>query len=176
MAWSPQTQRRRFFCYFAFFTVYWHIESSKNHENNLALIHIADFSSSCGFPLEYKQLQWYPSMCWSSLSDTTVNFDDIIAVGRSEGEFKDRVNQLLNRFQDYGFHFSKKTMPIYLRSIKYLALVFNSHGRRLEMVSSISDMSATINISNLCSFLSLLSFCSTIFGTRDGRRLFSFNQ
>ena len=98
----------------------------------------------------------------SDLSGTAAYLGDIIAVGRSENELQDRINQLLSRIQEYGFRLRAEKCHFF-RSIKYLVFIFDSKSRRPDSqnVRTISDMPAPTNVSNLRSFLGLAKFFSS---------------
>ncbi|BHF66177.1 hypothetical protein SprV_0200919300 [Sparganum proliferum] len=88
--------------------------------------------------------------------------DDIIIVGRSPAELQDRVCAVLERVQEYGFRLRADKCQFFLDSIKYLGFVFDVNGRHPdpENIRAIQRMPAPKNVSQLRSFLGLISYYS----------------
>nr|VZI33692.1 unnamed protein product [Spirometra erinaceieuropaei] len=99
----------------------------------------------------------------SGIPGTTVYLDDIIIVGRSPAELQDRVCAVLERVQEYGFRLRADKGQFFLDSIKYLGFVFDvtGHHRDPENIRAIQRMLALKNVSQLHSFLGLISYCSS---------------
>nr|VZI42878.1 unnamed protein product [Spirometra erinaceieuropaei] len=98
----------------------------------------------------------------SSISGTAGYLDDIIIVGRSPAELQDRVCAVLECVQEYGFRLRADKCPFFLDSIKYLGFVFDANGRHPdpENIRAIQRMPAPKNVSQLRSFLGLISYYS----------------
>nr|VZI38266.1 unnamed protein product [Spirometra erinaceieuropaei] len=98
----------------------------------------------------------------SGIPDTAGYLDDIIIVGRSPAELQDRVCAVLERVQEYGFRLRADKCQFFLDSIKYLGLVFDVNGRHPdpENIRAIQQMPAPKNVSQLRSFLGLISYYS----------------
>nr|VZI45520.1 unnamed protein product [Spirometra erinaceieuropaei] len=96
----------------------------------------------------------------SGISGTAVYLDDIIIVGRSPAELQDRVCAVLERVQEYGFRLRADKCQFFLDSIKYLGFVFDITGRHAdpENIRAIQRMPAPKNVSQLRSFLGLISY------------------
>ncbi|BHF81704.1 hypothetical protein SprV_0802483700 [Sparganum proliferum] len=92
------------------------------------------------------------------------SLDDIIIVGRSPAELQDRVCAVLERVQEYGFRLRADKCQFFLDSIKYLGFVFDVNGRHPdpENIRAIQRMPAPKNVSQLRSFLGLISYYSSI--------------
>ncbi|BHF61522.1 hypothetical protein SprV_0100449700 [Sparganum proliferum] len=100
----------------------------------------------------------------SGIPGTTGYLDDIIIVGRSPAELQDRVCAVLERVQEYGFRLRADKCQFFLDSIKYLEFVFDVNGRHPdpENIRAIQRMPAPKNVSQLRSFLGLISYYSSI--------------
>nr|VZI51040.1 unnamed protein product [Spirometra erinaceieuropaei] len=98
----------------------------------------------------------------SGIPGTAVYLDDIIIVGRSPAELQDRVCAVLERVQEYGFRLRADKCQFFLDSIKYLGFVFDVSGRHPdpENIRAIQRMPAPKNVSQLRSFLGLISYYS----------------
>nr|VZI38168.1 unnamed protein product [Spirometra erinaceieuropaei] len=98
----------------------------------------------------------------SGIPDTAGYLDDIIIVGRSPAELQDRVCAVLERVQEYGFRLRAEKCQFFLDSIKYLGFVFDANGRHPdpENIRAIQRMPAPKNVSQLRSFLGLISYYS----------------
>ncbi|BHF74560.1 hypothetical protein SprV_0501764600 [Sparganum proliferum] len=99
----------------------------------------------------------------SGIPGTAGYLDDIIIVGRSPAELQDRVCAVLERVQEYGFRLRADKCQFFLDSIKYIGFVFNVNGRHPdpENIRSIQRMPAPKNVSQLRSFLGLISYYSS---------------
>ncbi|BHF75004.1 hypothetical protein SprV_0501809700 [Sparganum proliferum] len=88
--------------------------------------------------------------------------DDIIIVGRSPAELQDRVCAVLEHVQEYGFRLRADKCQFFLDSTKYLGFVFDVTVRHPdpENIRVIQRMPAPKNISQLRSFLDLISYFS----------------
>ncbi|BHF79672.1 hypothetical protein SprV_0702279400 [Sparganum proliferum] len=98
----------------------------------------------------------------SGIAGTAGYLDDIIIVGRSPAELQDRVCAVLERVQEYGFRLRADKCQFLLDSIKYLGFVFDVNGRHPdpENIRAIQRMPAPKNVSQLRSFLGLISYYS----------------
>ncbi|BHF78836.1 hypothetical protein SprV_0602195100 [Sparganum proliferum] len=98
----------------------------------------------------------------SGIPGTAGYLDDIIIVGRSPAELQDRVCAVLERVQEYGFRLRADKCQFFLESIKYLGFVFDVNGRHPdpENIRAIQRMPAPKNVSQLRSFLGLISYYS----------------
>ncbi|BHF76518.1 hypothetical protein SprV_0501961600 [Sparganum proliferum] len=98
----------------------------------------------------------------SGIPGTAGYLDDIIIVGRSPAELQDRVCAVLERVQEYGFRLRADKCQLILDSIKYLGFVFDVNGRHPypENIRAIQRMPAPKNVSQLSSFLGLISYNS----------------
>nr|VZI39322.1 unnamed protein product [Spirometra erinaceieuropaei] len=98
----------------------------------------------------------------SGIPGTAGYLDDIIIVGRSPAELQDRVCAVLERVQEYGFRLRAENCQFFLDSIKYLGFVFDANGRHPdpENIRAIQRMPAPKNVSQLRSFLGLISYYS----------------
>nr|VZH95980.1 unnamed protein product [Spirometra erinaceieuropaei] len=98
----------------------------------------------------------------SVIPGTAGYLDDIIIVGRSPAELQDRVCAVLERVQEYGFRLRAEKCQFFLDSIKYLGFVFDANGRHPdpENIQAIQRMPAPKNVSQLRSFLGLISYYS----------------
>nr|VZI32415.1 unnamed protein product [Spirometra erinaceieuropaei] len=98
----------------------------------------------------------------SGIPGTAGYLDDIIIVGRSPAELQDRVCAVLERVQEYGFRLRAEKCQFFLDSIKYLGFVFDANGRHPdpENIRAIQRMPAPKNVSQLRSFLGLISYYS----------------
>ncbi|BHF62167.1 hypothetical protein SprV_0100514800 [Sparganum proliferum] len=98
----------------------------------------------------------------SGIPGTAGYLDDIIIVGRSPAELQDRVCAVLERVQEYGFRLRANKCQFFLDSIKYLGFVFDVNGRHPdpENIRAIQRMPAPKNVSQLRSFLGLISYYS----------------
>lgn len=96
----------------------------------------------------------------SGLSGSAAYLDDIIVVGGPEEELQQRLEELLKRIEDYGFHLSIEKCQLFLKTIKYLGFIFDSSGRRPdpEETRAIAKMPAPTNVGMLPSFLGLISY------------------
>nr|VZI43738.1 unnamed protein product [Spirometra erinaceieuropaei] len=98
----------------------------------------------------------------SGIPGTAGYLDDIIIVGRSPAELQDRVYAVLERVQEYGFHLRADKCQFFLDFIKYLGFVFDVNGRHPdpENIRAVQQMPAPKNVSQLRSFLGLISYYS----------------
>nr|VZI26827.1 unnamed protein product [Spirometra erinaceieuropaei] len=98
----------------------------------------------------------------SGIPGTAGYLDDIIIVGRSPAELQERVCAVLERVQEYGFRQRAEKCQFFLDSIKYLGFVFDANGRHPdpENIRAIQRMPAPKNVSQLRSFLDLISYYS----------------
>nr|VZI26728.1 unnamed protein product [Spirometra erinaceieuropaei] len=98
----------------------------------------------------------------SGIPGTAGYLEDIIIVGRSPAELQDRVCAVLERVQEYGFRLRADKCQFFLDSIKYLGFVFDVNGRHPdpENIRAIQQMPAPKNVSQLRSFLGLISYYS----------------
>ncbi|BHF66643.1 hypothetical protein SprV_0200966500 [Sparganum proliferum] len=96
----------------------------------------------------------------SGIPGTAGYLDDIIIVGRSPAELQVRVCAVLERVQEYGFRLRADKCQFFLDSIKYLGFVFDVTGRHPdpENIRAIQRMPAPKNVSQLRSFLGLISY------------------
>ncbi|BHF70203.1 hypothetical protein SprV_0301325300 [Sparganum proliferum] len=92
----------------------------------------------------------------------TVRYLDDIILGRSPAELQDRVCAILERVQEYGFRLRADKCQFFLDSIKYSRFVFDVNGRHPdpENIRAIQRMHAPKNVSQLRSFLGLISYYS----------------
>ncbi|BHF75482.1 hypothetical protein SprV_0501857800 [Sparganum proliferum] len=92
----------------------------------------------------------------------TAGYLNDIIVGRSPAELQDRVCAVLERVQEYGFCLRSEKCQFFLESIKYLGFVFDVNGRHPdpENILAIQRMPAPKNVSQLRSFLGLISYYS----------------
>ncbi|BHF84819.1 hypothetical protein SprV_0902797100 [Sparganum proliferum] len=99
---------------------------------------------------------------FSGIPDTAGYLDDIIIVGRSPAELQDRVCAVLERVREYGVRLRDDTCQFFPDSIKYLGFVFDVSGRHPnpKNIWAIQRMPALENISQLRSFLGLISYFS----------------
>nr|VZI34367.1 unnamed protein product [Spirometra erinaceieuropaei] len=88
--------------------------------------------------------------------------DDILIVGRSPAELQERVCAVLERVQEYGFRLRDDKCQFFLDSIKYLGFVFDvtGHNPDPENIRAIQRVPAPKNVSQLRSFLGLISYYS----------------
>nr|VZI25908.1 unnamed protein product [Spirometra erinaceieuropaei] len=98
----------------------------------------------------------------SGVPGTAGYLDDIIIAGRSPAELQDRVCAVLERVQEYGFRLRADKCQFFLESIKYLGFVFDVTGCHPdpENIRAIQRMPAPKNVSQLRSFLGLISYYS----------------
>nr|VZI52019.1 unnamed protein product [Spirometra erinaceieuropaei] len=98
----------------------------------------------------------------SGIPGTAGYLDDIIIVGRSPAELQDRVCAVLERVQEYGFRLRADKYLFFLDSSKYLGFVFDVIGRLPdpENILALQRMPAPKNVSQLRSFLGLISYYS----------------
>ncbi|BHF65205.1 hypothetical protein SprV_0200821500 [Sparganum proliferum] len=84
-------------------------------------------------------------------------------LGRSPAELQDRVCAVLERVQEYGFPLRADKCQFFLDSIKYLGFVFDVNGRHPdpENIRAIQRMPAPKNVSQLRSFIGLISYYSS---------------
>ncbi|BHF61010.1 hypothetical protein SprV_0100398000 [Sparganum proliferum] len=99
----------------------------------------------------------------SGIPGTAGYLDDIIIVGRSPVELQDRVCAVLERVQEYGFRLRADKCQFFLDPIKYLGFVFDVNSRHPdpENIRAIQRMPAPKNVSQLRSFLGLISYYSS---------------
>nr|VZI00654.1 unnamed protein product [Spirometra erinaceieuropaei] len=98
----------------------------------------------------------------SGIPGTAGYLDDIIIVGRSPAKLQDRVCAVLERVQEYGFRLRANKCQFFLDSIKCLGFVFDVTGHHPdpESIRAIQRMPAPKNVSQLRSFLGLISYYS----------------
>ncbi|BHF83063.1 hypothetical protein SprV_0802620400 [Sparganum proliferum] len=98
----------------------------------------------------------------SGIPGTAGYLDDIIIVVRSPAERQDRVCAVLERVQEYVFRLRADKCQFFLDSIKYLGFVFDVNGSHPdpENIQAIQRMPAPKNVSQLRSFLGLISYYS----------------
>ncbi|BHF80019.1 hypothetical protein SprV_0702314300 [Sparganum proliferum] len=98
----------------------------------------------------------------SGIPGTAGYLDDIIIVGRSPAELQDRVCAVLEHVQEYGFRLRADKCQFFLDSVQYLEFVFDVTGRHPdpENIRAIQRMPAPKNVSQLRSFLGLISYYS----------------
>nr|VZI19336.1 unnamed protein product [Spirometra erinaceieuropaei] len=103
----------------------------------------------------------------SGIPGTAGYLDDIIILGRSPVELQDRVCAVLERVQEYGFRLRADKCQFFLDSIKYLRFIFDVTGRHPdpEDIRAIQRMPAPKNVSQLRSFLGLISYYSAFLPT-----------
>ena len=88
--------------------------------------------------------------------------DDIIIVGKNLSQLKDRIRNVLNRIQEYGFRLRVEKCEMFLDRIKYLGFIFDEQGRRPdpENVAAIQKLTTPKDTSELRTFLGLISYYS----------------
>nr|VZI24091.1 unnamed protein product [Spirometra erinaceieuropaei] len=98
----------------------------------------------------------------SGIPGTAGYLDDIIIVGSSPAELQDRVCAVLERVQEHGFRLRADKCQFFLDSIKYLGFVCDDNGRHPdpEDIRAIQRMPAPKNVSQIRSFLGLISYYS----------------
>ena len=90
----------------------------------------------------------------SEFEGTAAYLDDILVVGRSVEELQSRIERLLKRIKEYGFHLRLDKCEFFLKSFKYLGFIFESGGRcpDPENIRAIVDMPTPTDITKLLSF------------------------
>ncbi|CAH8597340.1 unnamed protein product [Dicrocoelium dendriticum] len=98
----------------------------------------------------------------SGIPGTAAYLDDLLIVGRTPEELRERLAAVLQRVQEYGFRLKPEKCQFFLPSIKYLGFIFDAHGRHPdpENVRAIQQMPAPADVSQLRSFLGLISYYS----------------
>ena len=98
----------------------------------------------------------------SGLPGTAAYMDDIVLMGRSSEELKDRISEVLKRLEDHGLRLRPDKCQLFLSSIKYLGYIFDANGRHPdpENIRAIQQMPAPHDITTLRSFLGLISYYS----------------
>ncbi|BHF81470.1 hypothetical protein SprV_0702460000 [Sparganum proliferum] len=123
-------------------------------------------SRTCGLPFGVKTapalFQQIINAMLSGIPGTAGLLDDIIIVGPSPAELQDRVCVVFERVQEYGLLLRADKCQLFLDSIKYLGFVFDVAGRHPvpENIRAIQRMPAPKNVSQLRSFLGLISYYS----------------
>ena len=99
----------------------------------------------------------------SGLEGTVAYLDDILVVGRSEEELQSRIERLLKRITEYGFHLRPDKCEFFLKSIKYLGFIFGSEGRYPdpENIRAIVEMPPPNRHYNSTLILGLISYYSS---------------
>ncbi|CAH8531426.1 unnamed protein product [Schistosoma bovis] len=86
--------------------------------------------------------------------------DDILIVTTSLEQFREHTTAVLQRVSDNGFRLRPEKYQLFLKSVKYLGFIFDAAGRRPdpENIQAIKLMPTPTNISELRSFLGLISY------------------
>ena len=98
----------------------------------------------------------------SGLLGTAAYMDDVILMGRSADELKERIAAVLKRFEDHGLRLRPDKCQFFLSSIKYLGYIFDAKGRHPdpENIRAIQRMPPPSDVTTLRSFLGLVSYYS----------------
>ena len=96
----------------------------------------------------------------SGLAGTAAYLDDIIIMGRTTEELKDRLIAVLQRIQDHGLRLRPEKCQFFMRKIKYLGFVFDAEGRHPdpENIRAIQEMPPPTDVTTLRSFLGLINY------------------
>ncbi|CAH8523836.1 unnamed protein product [Dicrocoelium dendriticum] len=84
----------------------------------------------------------------SGISGAAAYLDDLLIVGRTPEELRERLGAVLQRVQEYGFRLKPEKCQFFLPSIKYLGFVFDANGRYPdpENVEVIQQMPAPADV------------------------------
>ncbi|CAH8666328.1 unnamed protein product [Schistosoma bovis] len=98
----------------------------------------------------------------SGIPGVATYLDDILIVATSLEQLRERTKAVLQRISDNGFRLRPEKCQFFLKSVKYLGFIFDAAGRRPdpENIRAIKQMPTPTNISELRSFLGLISYYS----------------
>lgn len=98
----------------------------------------------------------------SGVPGVAAYLDDIIVMGGTENELHHRLEEVMKRIRDYGFHLRADKCKFLMKSIKFLGFVIDQHGRRpdAENIEVIDRLPAPTDITSLRSFLGMISHYS----------------
>lgn len=98
----------------------------------------------------------------AGLPGVAAYMDDILIVGGSTDELRERIDTTLQRIQDSGLRLRSDKCQFFLKTIKYLGFIFDVHGRHPDPsnIQAIQKMPAPTDVSSLRSFLGLISYYS----------------
>ena len=93
------------------------------------------------------------------LEGTLVYLDDILVMGRDQGEHDRRLDKVLSRLQQWGFRLGLPKCLFSSREIKYLGMIVNEQGIRAdpEKIAAIQHLRRPANVSEVRSLLGLVN-------------------
>ncbi|CAH8629145.1 unnamed protein product [Dicrocoelium dendriticum] len=99
----------------------------------------------------------------AGLSGVAAYLDDIIIKGATFRELTERLEAVLHRVNDYGFHLKAEKCNTGMKCVKYLGFIIDKDGRRPDPsnISAIRQMPPPDNVAKLRSFLGLISHYSS---------------
>nr|CDJ96595.1 RNA-directed DNA polymerase (reverse transcriptase) domain containing protein [Haemonchus contortus] len=99
----------------------------------------------------------------AGLPGVVAYLDDVIVVGRTEEEHRRNLHAAFRRIAESGLHVRMEKCRFATSSINYLGYIIDKHGRRpdSEKIEAITKMPVPQEISQLRSFLGLLSYYGT---------------
>jgi hypothetical protein len=98
----------------------------------------------------------------TGISGVAAYLDDIIVMGTTQEELHQRLEETLQRIQEFGFRLRQDKCDFFMQSIKYLGLIIDKYGRRPDPANivAIQQMHAPKDVPSLRSFLGLISYYS----------------
>ncbi|CAH8596854.1 unnamed protein product [Schistosoma turkestanicum] len=98
----------------------------------------------------------------SDIAGVAAYLDDILIVAKTLEQLRERTTLVLQRISDNGFRLRPEKCQFLLQSVKYLGFIFDADGRRPdpENIRAIKLMPTPTNVSELRSFLGLISYYS----------------
>ncbi|CAH8430770.1 unnamed protein product [Dicrocoelium dendriticum] len=99
----------------------------------------------------------------AGLSGVAAYLDDIIIKASTFRELTERLEAVLHRVNDYGFHLKAEKCNTGMKCVKYLGFIIDKDGRRPDPsnISAIRQMPPPDNVAKLRSFLGLISHYSS---------------
>ena len=90
----------------------------------------------------------------SRIECTVAYLNDILVFGLSEEKLQRRIERLLKRIKEYGFHLTTDKCEFFLKSNRYLVFIFDWEGRHPdpENIWVIVEMPPPTDITKLRSF------------------------
>lgn len=98
----------------------------------------------------------------AGIPGVAVYLDDVLIVGVTPEELRERTEAVLQRIQDIGFRLRAEKCSFFLQSVKFLGFIFDADGRHPdpENIQAIQKMPVPTDVSSLRSFLGLISYYS----------------
>ena len=86
--------------------------------------------------------------------------DDILVAGKDEKEHRDRLEAVLERIQEHGLKVRRDKCNFQVKSIEYLGFKIDGNGihKTSDKIKAIRDVKVPENVSELQSFLGLVTF------------------